>query len=88
MPEGMQAPHTKLLVCENETVLSLKSFRGEHGGMGERKVEKKKSCQKLKASGQGSGLCNSSHTVRSHSPVVSVASPFSPLGFDFLPSDS
>ena len=51
MPEGVQAPHTKLVVCENGTVLPLKSFRGERGGMGERKVEKRKSCQKLKASG-------------------------------------
>lgn len=80
MPEGVQAPCIKLVVCENGTVLSLKSFRGERGGMGERKVEKRKFCQKLKAS----GLCNSSHTGK-ECPVVS---PFSPIGFDFLPSDS
>lgn len=41
---GVQAPHTKLVVWENGTVLSLKSFRGEHGRMRERKVEKRKSC--------------------------------------------
>lgn len=45
--EGVQAPHTKLVVYENRTVLSLKSFKG-HGGMGEGKLEKRKSCQQLK----------------------------------------
>lgn len=65
---GMQAPHTKLVVCENGTVLSLKSSREECGGIGERKVEKRKSCQKLKASGQGYGLCNSSHTGKELQP--------------------
>ena len=65
----------KLVVCENGTVLFLKPFRGELGRLGERKVEKRKSCQKPKASGQGSALWNSRHTgVRSHNPVVSVAS--------------
>lgn len=61
MPEGVQAPHARLVVCEDRTVLSLKSFRGEWGGMGEIEVAKRNSCQKLKASGQGPELCNSSH---------------------------
>lgn len=43
VPERVQAPHARLVVCENRTVLALKFFRGERRGMGERKVEKRKS---------------------------------------------
>lgn len=39
-------------------VLSLKSFREECGGVGERKVEKREFCQMLEAADWGSELCN------------------------------
>lgn len=80
MLAGLQAPHTKFIVCENGMVLSLKSFRDECGVMGERKVEKREFCQMLEVSDWGSEFSNLS-PIGNYRLLVSVASPFSPSAF-------